>query len=110
MQTRVLVTHAVHWLPLADRVVLMREGRVAESGTYLQLMRRDGALCRFLRSALTTTSTEDVDSMDDPEGNYRGCSNGDASRHCALWLAHGWLQLGSCESSLRIVDSKKKYS
>ena len=87
--------------------MLMREGRVAESGTYLQLMRRDGALCRFLRSALsnTNTNTEDVDIVNDPEGNYRGCSHGDAGTHCALWLVYGWLQLGSCESSLSIVDS-----
>ena len=83
------MTHAVHWLPLADRVVLMRGGRVAESGTYPQLMRRDGALCRFLRSALTNTNTEDVDIVNDPEGNYRGCSNGDASTLCALWLVYG---------------------
>ncbi|KAL7747261.1 hypothetical protein RI367_007314 [Sorochytrium milnesiophthora] len=34
----ILVTHGVHHLPQCDRVVLLREGRVVEQGTYRQLM------------------------------------------------------------------------
>lgn len=39
---RLLVTHALQVLPGADRVVVMREGRVAEEGPFAELARREG--------------------------------------------------------------------
>lgn len=33
-KTRVLVTHAIEYLHLADRVVLMQSGRILEQGPY----------------------------------------------------------------------------
>jgi ATP-binding cassette subfamily C (CFTR/MRP) protein 1 len=36
--TRVLATNALHFLPKADRVVVIEDGRVAEMGTYDELM------------------------------------------------------------------------
>ena len=36
--TRVLATNALHFLPKADRVVVIEDGRVAEMGTYNELM------------------------------------------------------------------------
>ncbi|XP_076451201.1 multidrug resistance-associated protein 1-like [Babylonia areolata] len=64
-KTRVLVTHAVHWLPLVDTVILLQEGRIVESGSYLQLMKRDGPLAQFLHTVLS--KSEDTDTEDDLE-------------------------------------------
>ncbi|KAK7486144.1 hypothetical protein BaRGS_00022610, partial [Batillaria attramentaria] len=64
-KTRILVTHAVHWLPLVDTVVLMQDGRIVEVGSYMQLMRRNGALAQYLHNVLSTS--EDTDNEDDPE-------------------------------------------
>ncbi|ORZ35477.1 P-loop containing nucleoside triphosphate hydrolase protein [Catenaria anguillulae PL171] len=37
-RTRILVTHALHFLPHCDMVVYLRDGRIAEQGTFAQLM------------------------------------------------------------------------
>ncbi|KAN0041553.1 hypothetical protein ACTFIV_004095 [Dictyostelium citrinum] len=37
-KTRILVTHAVHYLPHVDRIILMKDGRIAEEGNFETLM------------------------------------------------------------------------
>lgn len=37
-KTRVLVTHAIDFLHLTDRLVVIKEGRVQACGTYTELM------------------------------------------------------------------------
>ncbi|PVD37119.1 hypothetical protein C0Q70_04114 [Pomacea canaliculata] len=51
-KTRVLVTHGVHWLPLVEEVVVLRGGRIVETGSYSELMLYNGHLAQFLRSCL----------------------------------------------------------
>ena len=36
-KTRVLVTHAIDFIHLADKVILMEKGRIAAQGTYSEL-------------------------------------------------------------------------
>ena len=44
-RTRVMVTHNVSFLPHVDRIVVLDQGKVAEQGTYEELMEReDGVL------------------------------------------------------------------
>ena len=47
-KTRVLVTHGVGFLPEVDRIVVMKEGRVSEQGTYRELLDREGEFSHFL--------------------------------------------------------------
>ncbi|GFO10855.1 multidrug resistance-associated protein 1-like [Plakobranchus ocellatus] len=58
-KTRVLVTHGIHWLPLVDNVVVMRDGRVSEQGTYKELLTHDGAFAQFLKDALAHEKPEE---------------------------------------------------
>ncbi len=37
-KTRILVTHALHFLPQVDYIYVISDGRVAEQGTYTELM------------------------------------------------------------------------
>lgn len=48
-KTRILVTHALHFLPQVDYIYTIVDGRVAERGTYAELLARDGAFARFAR-------------------------------------------------------------
>ncbi|KAI9000570.1 P-loop containing nucleoside triphosphate hydrolase protein [Trametes punicea] len=48
-KTRVLVTHALHFLPQVDYIYTMVDGRVAEHGSYAELMAADGDFARFVR-------------------------------------------------------------
>ena len=47
-KTRVLVTHGVGYLPEVDRIIVMKEGRVSEQGTYRELLEREGEFSQFL--------------------------------------------------------------
>ncbi|EPQ54017.1 ABC transporter [Gloeophyllum trabeum ATCC 11539] len=48
-KTRLLVTHALHFLPQVDYIYTMLDGRVAEWGTYDELIANDSAFAKFIR-------------------------------------------------------------
>lgn len=48
-KTRVLVTHALHFLPYVDYVYVMFEGRIVERGTYAELLSNNGAFAKFVQ-------------------------------------------------------------
>jgi len=47
-KTRILVTHALHFLPSVDYIYTVVNGRVAESGTYAQLLENQGEFARLV--------------------------------------------------------------
>ncbi|XP_048465619.1 multidrug resistance-associated protein 1 [Rhincodon typus] len=49
-KTRVLVTHGVNFLPQMDRILVMVDGKISESGTYKELLKQNGAFAEFLRT------------------------------------------------------------
>ena len=48
-KTRILVTHALHFLPYVDHILLMDDGRITEQGTYNELKNSGGAFERLIR-------------------------------------------------------------
>ena len=48
LQTRVLVTHGVSFLPQVDRIIVISEGTVSEVGTFEQLVENNGSFAEFL--------------------------------------------------------------
>ncbi|KAI6039823.1 ABC transporter [Pisolithus marmoratus] len=48
-KTRILVTHALHFLPEVDFIYTVVDGRIAERGTYHELMANEGAFAEFIR-------------------------------------------------------------
>ncbi|XP_076457523.1 multidrug resistance-associated protein 1-like isoform X2 [Babylonia areolata] len=63
-KTRVLVTHAVHFLPSVDYIIVMDGGHVTQAGSYEDLMSQDGPFAQYL---LTYLLREVDDALDDPE-------------------------------------------
>ena len=47
-KTRVLVTHALHFLPQVDYIYVVADGRLAEQGTYPELMSQGGEFSKFI--------------------------------------------------------------
>ena len=48
-KTRILVTHALHFLPQVDYIYTVVEGKIAERGTYQELVTKEGAFSRFIQ-------------------------------------------------------------
>lgn len=51
LQTRILVTHALHVLPHADWIVVLEDGAITEMGTYQELLHKKGSLVDLLDRA-----------------------------------------------------------
>ncbi|KAH9945256.1 P-loop containing nucleoside triphosphate hydrolase protein [Epithele typhae] len=58
-KTRVLVTHALHFLPQVDYVYTVAEGRIAEHGTYAELMAAEGHFAQFVHEFGNKESEEE---------------------------------------------------
>ena len=48
-QTKILVTHALHFLPQVDYIYTIADGQIKERGTYTELMANDGVFSKFVR-------------------------------------------------------------
>ena len=68
-QTRVLSTHGITYLPHVDRIVVMKDGKVSEIGTYKELLANDGAFAEFLRTYLNESGNDSEE--DDEESKCR---------------------------------------
>ncbi|KAJ3413134.1 hypothetical protein HDV05_008472 [Chytridiales sp. JEL 0842] len=49
-KTRILVTHQLHFLPRVDYVIVMKDGEVAEQGTYQDLMDANGEFSTLIKN------------------------------------------------------------
>ena len=67
-QTRILVTHGIHWLPMVDKIVVLNDGSIADYGTYEDLISRDGAFAQFLKSYLDQDAESEQE--EDVEGKH----------------------------------------
>ncbi|XP_010079777.1 PREDICTED: multidrug resistance-associated protein 1, partial [Pterocles gutturalis] len=71
-KTRVLVTHAVNYLPQMDTILVMTDGEISEMGSYQELLKQDGAFAEFLRTyANAEQSMENSDSDPSLEGTIQ---------------------------------------
>lgn len=61
-----MVTNGLNFLPQCDQVVAMDEGRIAEIGSYAELIDADGAFADFIRTYTGVDENEEGD-----PGNYR---------------------------------------
>ncbi|XP_007248892.3 multidrug resistance-associated protein 1 [Astyanax mexicanus] len=69
-KTRVLVTHGTSFLPQADLILVLVDGEITESGSYQELLNRNGAFADFIR---TFASSERKESSVQ-RGSRRSCA------------------------------------
>ena len=67
LQTRILVTHGVHWLTMVDTIIVMEAGRIQEMGSYEELLNHRGAFSFFLQSTLLHGQDDKSDEDEDEE-------------------------------------------
>ncbi|KPV74356.1 uncharacterized protein RHOBADRAFT_54195 [Rhodotorula graminis WP1] len=87
-KTRILVTHGLQYLPQADWVVVMENGRIVEQGTYAELVASGSSFSRFADEygvAAVSTAVGDgdgdelvgkVDVVDEPKQKGKGGAAG----------------------------------
>ena len=63
-KTRVLVTHALHFLPQVDYIYVIADGLLAEQGTYLNLMSQNGEFSKFISEFGSSKGQEDENVTD----------------------------------------------
>ena len=54
--TRILVTNSLTFLPSTDKIIVLKEGRISETGTYEELMERKGYFSELIRQYSSNTS------------------------------------------------------
>uniref|UniRef100_A0A674EB64 ABC-type glutathione-S-conjugate transporter n=1 Tax=Salmo trutta TaxID=8032 RepID=A0A674EB64_SALTR len=59
-KTRVLVTHGMSFLPQADLILVLVDGEITESGSYQELLSRQGAFADFIRMFASNDRKESV--------------------------------------------------
>ncbi|KAG5890605.1 hypothetical protein JTB14_005118 [Gonioctena quinquepunctata] len=66
-KTRMLVTHAITYLPQVDKILVLKNGEVSESGTYQELLDRKGAFAEFLLQHISedAETVEELDELKD---------------------------------------------
>uniref|UniRef100_A0A8B9LTP4 Multidrug resistance-associated protein 1 n=1 Tax=Astyanax mexicanus TaxID=7994 RepID=A0A8B9LTP4_ASTMX len=62
-RTRVLVTHGLSFLPQADLILVMVDGEITETGSYAELLNRQGAFADFLRTYANAEQDGEPDGM-----------------------------------------------
>lgn len=59
-KTRIMVTHAIKYLPKVDNIFVLKNGEISESGSYTTLLNKKGAFAEFLlQHAQEANSDED---------------------------------------------------
>jgi ATP-binding cassette subfamily C (CFTR/MRP) protein 1 len=71
-KTRILVTHGLSYLPVADLILVMEEGNITEMGSYQELLEKKGRFAAFIAEQLQQEAEEDAPLQDglgpDPVG------------------------------------------
>jgi ABC-type bacteriocin/lantibiotic exporter with double-glycine peptidase domain len=57
-KTRVLITHRLSVLPLANRVIFMADGQIQDAGKFSDLLERNESFRQFVASIQTEEKTE----------------------------------------------------
>ena len=62
--TKILVTHALHFLPQVDYIYTIADGQIMERGTYPELMANDGVFSKFLKEFGSKREEEEEETGD----------------------------------------------
>ena len=64
-KTRVLVTHGLTFLPRTDKIIVMKDGKISETGTYKELLSKKGDFADFLIQHFSQAQDTEVEGLDE---------------------------------------------
>ena len=70
-KTRILVTHAVSYLPFVDKIIVMKDGSISEIGSYKELLNNKGEFADFLIEQLQNNDHSDAENDEDNEAIWK---------------------------------------
>ncbi|WRT68580.1 uncharacterized protein IL334_005558 [Kwoniella shivajii] len=92
-KTRVLVTHALHFLPYVDNIIVMDDGHVGEMGTFNELKAQNGAFARLIKEFGNEDQREESLETEEEAMNSSGPTHEyDRSKMVAKGTAHKLMQ------------------
>ncbi|XP_044271387.1 multidrug resistance-associated protein 1 isoform X5 [Tribolium madens] len=108
-KTRVLVTHGITYLPQTDKILVLKDGEVSESGTYQELLDKKGAFSEFLLQHINEVE-EDEEELDVLKSQLSGTAvseeiNKKLSRHRSR-VSESVSETGSDQTSLSLQRQK----
>lgn len=74
LQTRILVTHGIRYLPHVDQIIVLVGGRVTEVGTFRQLLDNNGAFAEFLKIYIQELGDEAKEELDELTTETGSCN------------------------------------
>lgn len=63
-----LVTHTINILPQVDNIVFLVDGMISETGSYQELLQKNGAFAEFLRSHVAAEEKPRAGFPGNPDG------------------------------------------
>ena len=82
-KTRILVTHAISYLPLMDNIIVMKDGSISEIGTYQELLNNKGEFADFLIEQLQNSEEESGEPEESSRPKYH-FTQGDCEWKCGM--------------------------
>ncbi|XP_031350249.1 multidrug resistance-associated protein 1 isoform X4 [Photinus pyralis] len=71
--TRLLVTHGITYLPMVDKIIVLKDGEVSEVGTYQELLDKKGAFAEFIIQHLNeVVNDENEEQLDELKQQLSG--------------------------------------
>ena len=64
-KTRVLVTHGLTYLPCTDKIIVMKDGKISETGTYKELLSKKGDFADFLIQHFSQAQNAEAEGLDE---------------------------------------------
>ena len=59
LQTRILVTNAISYLPQVDLILVLKDGQISEQGSYEELISHQGPFANFVAIYLKETDEDE---------------------------------------------------